>query len=115
MWAAGEPRLTSATIAIEFDERLLRVTKVESTGMFDGQLGAKLPFEVRDGTLFITLSRPADKASLPVNGQLLNVTFDVVGAGTATLAVVPGASRLTAVDNTIAEVRPDNPLVVTTR
>ncbi len=115
VFANAGQNLTSASLAIAFDESLLKVSKVESTGMFDGQLGAKLPFEVKDGVLTISLKRPADRASLPVNGQLVNITFEVVGAGTATLAVVPSASKATGADSSVAEVRFDNPLVVTTR
>ncbi len=115
VWAAGDSRLSGATIAIKFDERLLRVNKVESTGMFDGKLGAKLPFEVRDGVLVVSLARPPDMASTPINGQLMNITFDVIGAGSVTLQVVPGASQLVGLDNVVAQLRVDNPLVVTVR
>jgi general secretion pathway protein D len=115
VWAAGGAKLTSATIAIKFDERLLRVNKVESTGMFDGKLGAKIPFEVHDGMLVVTLTRPPEMANQPVSGQLMNVTFDVLGSGTVSLAVVPSASRLVGLENAIAEVRSASSLVVTTR
>lgn len=115
VFASGDSNLTSATLAIKFDESILRVNRVESTGMFDGKLGARLPFEVKDGVLYVTLARPADRAGQPVSGQLANITFDVIGAGTATLSVVPDASKVTAPDDVVAEVRFDNPLVVTTR
>jgi hypothetical protein len=50
-----------------------------------------------------------------VNGQLVNITFEVLGAGTATLAVVPSESHATGGGDNVAEVRFDGPLVVTTR
>jgi general secretion pathway protein D len=115
VWATGSPRLSAATIAIRINERLLRVTKVESTGLFDGQLGAKLPFEVRNGVLYVTMTRAPNLADSPINGQLMNITFEVLGPGAATLAVVARESRLVVLDNAIAEVRSESPLVVTTR
>ena len=115
VWATGGSKLSQATIAIKFDDRLLRVNKVESTGMFDGKLGGKLPFEIKDGMLVVTLTRPPDMANLPVNGQLMNVTFDVLGSGTVSLAVGPAASHVVGVENAVAELRAANALVVTTR
>jgi general secretion pathway protein D len=115
VWASGNPRLTAATVAIRFNERLLRVAKVESTGLFDGQLGAKLPFEVRNGVLYVSLARAPNLADAPLNGQLMNITFEVLGAGNATLAVVASESKLVGRENSLAEARSEAPLVVTMR
>ena len=77
--------------------------------------GAKLPFEVHDGILTVSLTRPGAMHDVPINGQLMNITFDVIGAGSVTLQVVPAASRVAGSTNQIAEVRSDNPLTVTVR
>jgi hypothetical protein len=115
VWASGESRLASATVAIRFNERLVRVVKVESTGLFDGQLGAKLPFEVRNGVLFVTMARAPDAAETPINGQLMNITFEVLGSGSMSLAVLPKESRLVGRENVLAVARSEAPLLVTTR
>lgn len=115
VWANGDARLSSATIAIKFDERLLRINRVESSGVFDGKLGARLPFEVRNGVLYVSLSRPQNLTGQPVNGQLMTIIFDVLGAGATTVAIQPDASRGVGLDSAVAAVRVGNPLVVTMR
>ena len=86
LWSTGSSGIVNGTVAIQFNEQLLRVLKVESTGMFDGKLGNKLPFEVRNGMLFISMTRPPEMAKSPVNGQMLNITFEVIAAGAAVRA-----------------------------
>lgn len=115
LWSSGSSGIVNGSVAIQFNEQLLRVLKVESTGMFDGKLGNKLPFEVRNGMLFISMTRPPEMAKSPVNGQMLNITFEVIAAGAATLAVVPSATRMLTLDSTAATVRFDSPLTVVLR
>ncbi len=115
LWTSGSSGISNGTVGIQFNEQLLRVLKVESTGMFDGKLGNKLPFEVRNGMLFISMTRPPEMAKSPLSGQMLNITFEVIGAGAATLAVVPSATRLTTVENDTALVRFDSPMTVVLR
>jgi general secretion pathway protein D len=115
VWASGGGEVANATIAVRFDEKVLRALKVESTGLFDGKLGAQVPFQVSDGVLYITLARPAEMAKMPVNGQLVNITFDVLGGGTATLAVVPDSTKIVGPDSSLAAVNPSPALVVTAR
>ena len=111
----GAAPLSSATVAISFDSQLLRVAKVESTGVFDGKVGAKIPYELRDGMLVLSLGRDQGAAPAPVNGQLATVTFEVVGTGPAMLAIVPDASSLIASSGTGVPLRAEGPLRVTTR
>lgn len=115
LWSSGSPGIANATVAIQFNEQLLRVAKVESTGMFDGKLGNKLPFEVRNGMLYISMTRPPEMAKSPVSGQLLNITFEVLGAGAATLAVNPTATKFVTFANAPATVRFDSPMTVVLR
>ena len=51
------------------------------------------------------LGRPQGAANLPPSGQILNIWFDVVGAGAATLNIVPTSSRVTLAGNTVADLR----------
>ena len=83
--------------------------------MFDGKLGNKLPFEVRNGMLYISMTRPPEMAKSPVSGQLLNITFEVLGAGAATLAVNPTATKFVTFANAPATVRFDSPMTVVLR
>lgn len=115
LWTTGSSGIASGTVAIQFNEQLLRVMKVESTGMFDGKLGNKLPFEVRNGMLFISMTRPPEMAKSPVNGQMLNITFEVLGAGAAALAVVPSSTKMLTVENAAVAIRFDSPLSVVLR
>jgi hypothetical protein len=115
VWAAGGAGPTTAKIAIRFDERMLKVGKVQSTGLFDGKLGGELPFEVSNGMVVISLTRPPEMAGRPINGQLVNIMFEVIGGGTATLAVVPDASALSGPDNLVARVSAAADLTVTAR
>jgi len=115
LYASGSSKITTATIAIKYDPKVLRVAKVESTGLFDGKLGAKLPYEAREGMLFVSMSRGADLASQPLSGQILNIAFDVIAAGTVTLSVVPQASRMLGPGNSMSEVRFGSPVTVTAR
>jgi general secretion pathway protein D len=115
VWAAGGAGPTTAKIAIRFDERILKIGKVQSTGLFDGKLGGELPFEVSNGMVVISLTRPPEMAGRPINGQLVNIMFEVIGGGTATLAVVPDASALSGPDNLVARVSAAADLTVTAR
>jgi hypothetical protein len=100
---------------VSFDSQLLRVSKIESTGVFDAKLGAKVPYEVRDGMLILTLARDQGAAPAAANGQLLTITFEVIGAGVATLAIVPDASSVEATPGAGVAIRADGPLRITTR
>lgn len=111
----GLTAVTSAVVAVTFDPKLMRVSRVESTGLFDGQLGAKLPFDVRDGVVYITMGRAGDASKQPASGQMFNIWFDVIGSGAATLSIVPTASRLTGAGNAVAELRTSGAVTVTTR
>jgi general secretion pathway protein D len=112
---SGAVPLNSASLAVAFDSKLLRVVKVESTGVFDGKLGAQVPFEVRDGMLVLTLSRDQGATPAPVNGQLATITFEVIGAGVATLAVVAESSAVEAIPGAGVTIQAEAPLRVTTR
>ena len=51
VWASGGGEVANATIAVRFDEKVLRALKVESTGLFDGKLGAGVEHAGEDDLL----------------------------------------------------------------
>jgi hypothetical protein len=109
----GNQSLNAAKIAIKFDSRLLKVSKVESTGAFSGELGSKLPYEVRGDVLVVDLTREGDPAAF--SGQVASITFDVISAGMATLAVVPDASSLVGASGGPIGLRFGDPLQIRAR
>jgi len=113
VYGNGGASLNAAKIAIKFDSALLKVAKVESTGLFSGSLGKSLPFNVEGDVLVVEMSREAGAAEF--SGQVANITFDVVGAGLATLAVLPDSSSLIGGSGSSLGVRFGDPLRIRAR
>jgi general secretion pathway protein D len=109
----GDHSLNAAKIAIKFDSGVLRVNKVESTGLFSGTLGTKLPYEIRGDVVIVDLTREGGAA--PFKGQIASITFDVLKDGMATLAVVPDASSLVGSSGGLLGLRFEDPLQIRAR
>ncbi len=84
----GAQRLSTVTLTITFDPRLLRVRTVQE-GSFLRSGGVNVTFsqQVTNGRIDITISRGADTTGVSGTGLLAAILFDPVAPGTVTLGV----------------------------
>ncbi len=82
----GAQRLSTVTLTVTFDPRLLRVRSVQE-GSFLRSGGANVTFtqQVTNGRIDITISRGADAVGVSGTGLLAAILFDAIAPGTATL------------------------------
>jgi general secretion pathway protein D len=82
----GAQRLSTVTITVTFDPRILRVRAVQE-GSFLRSGGATVAFtqQANGGRIDITISRSADATGVSGTGLLAAILFDAVAPGTVTL------------------------------
>ena len=82
----GAQRLSTVTLTVVFDPRLLRVRTVQE-GSFLRSGGATVTFsqQVNNGRIDITISRGADATGVSGTGLLAAILFDTIAPGAATL------------------------------
>jgi len=84
----GAQRLSTVTLTVTFDPRVLRVRTVQE-GSFLRSGGANVTFtqQVNNGRIDITMARGADATGVSGTGLLSAVLFDAIAPGTVTLTV----------------------------
>jgi general secretion pathway protein D len=82
----GAQRLSTVTLTVTFDPRLLRVRTVQE-GSFLRSGGANVTFtqQANNGRIDITISRGADATGVSGTGLLAAILFDAIAPGTVTL------------------------------
>jgi hypothetical protein len=82
----GAQRLSTVTLTVTFDPRLLRVRTVQE-GSFLRSGGASVTFsqQANNGRIDITISRGADATGVSGTGLLAAVLFDAIAPGPVTL------------------------------
>ncbi len=87
---AGAARVSTATISLRFNPRVLRVRLVQE-GTFMRQGGATVTFaqqvDSTGGRVDITIVRTADTTGAAGSGMLAALVFDAVGTGNSTLGL----------------------------
>jgi general secretion pathway protein D len=86
--------LSAAPVRIKFDPKVLRLTSVRPGSLMSGD-GSRVNFSENisndTGDATVVLNRMPGTGSVSGSGALLNLTFQAVGRGNATVAVVdPG-------------------------
>jgi general secretion pathway protein D len=94
VYAFGGSRPSSVSLALRFDPALVTLAHVDSSGILDGRIGGRVPFEVRDGVATITVTRPENLAGKPLTGQIITFVFNVVAAGEANFELAPEGTQL---------------------
>jgi general secretion pathway protein D len=86
----GASRVSTVTLSIRYDPRVLRV-RLAQQGTFLASGGAAVTFaqqvDATAGRLDLTLTRTADTVGASGDGVLATVVFDAVGAGVSSLGV----------------------------
>ena len=82
----GAQRLSTVTLTLTFDPRILRVRTVQE-GSFLRSGGANVTFtqQANGGRIDITISRGADATGVSGTGLLAAILFDAIAPGTVTL------------------------------
>jgi general secretion pathway protein D len=82
----GAQRVSTVTLTLIFDPRLLRVRSVQE-GSFLRSGGATVTFsqQVNNGRIDITITRGADAIGASGTGLLAAILFDAIAPGTVTL------------------------------
>jgi hypothetical protein len=83
--------LSAAPLRIKFDPKVLKLTSVQPGSLMTGD-GSKINFSENTlndaGEANVTLNRTPGTGSVSGSGALLNLTFQAIGRGTSTVAVV---------------------------
>jgi hypothetical protein len=89
----GATRLTTITLTVTFNPALLRVRTVQE-GSFMRTGGSVVTFNQQPspGRVDITISRGADATGASGSGLLVNLLFDAIAPGTATLTLSGAAT-----------------------
>jgi general secretion pathway protein D len=82
--------LAAAPLTIKFDPKVLRLTSIRPGSLMSGD-GAKINFaeEISNdtGEAAVVLNRTPGTGSVSGSGALLNLTFQAIGKGTATVSI----------------------------
>ena len=89
----GAQRLSTVTLTLTFDPRLLRMRTVQE-GSFLRSGGANVTFsqQANNGRIDITISRGADATGVSGTGLLAAILFDAIAPGTVTLTASGSAT-----------------------
>ena len=83
---AGAERLSTVTLTLTYDPRILRVRAVQQGSFLRaGGVDATFSQQVNNGRIDITISRGADATGVSGTGLLSAVLFDAIAPGTVTL------------------------------